>query len=60
MTDHTLTSQAQRLAQVYDYHTRTKHHPHAHARALGYLDWANQPDPRSKMRYIQTRVKYGP
>ncbi len=30
---------------VIDYHERTKHHPHRYARSLGYLDWANQPDP---------------
>jgi SagB-type dehydrogenase family enzyme len=27
------------------YHERTKHHPKRYARSLGYLDWANQPDP---------------
>lgn len=27
------------------YHVATKHHFHAYARSLGYLDWANQPDP---------------
>ncbi|MBZ0253397.1 MAG: SagB/ThcOx family dehydrogenase, partial [Candidatus Methylomirabilis sp.] len=27
------------------YHQRTKHHYHRYARALGYLDWATQPDP---------------
>jgi SagB-type dehydrogenase family enzyme len=27
------------------YHDRTKHHLHRPARSLGYLDWANQPDP---------------
>ena len=30
---------------VYEYHDRTKHHLHRYARALGYLDWASQPDP---------------
>jgi SagB-type dehydrogenase family enzyme len=33
------------LDHVYEYHDRTKHHLHRYARALGYLDWANQPDP---------------
>lgn len=28
-----------------DYHRRTRHFPHAYARALGYLDWDTQPDP---------------
>jgi SagB-type dehydrogenase family enzyme len=27
------------------YHDQTKHHFHQYARSLGYLDWANQPDP---------------
>jgi len=27
------------------YHARTQHHLHGYARALGYLDWATQPDP---------------
>jgi SagB-type dehydrogenase family enzyme len=31
--------------QVIHYHVRTKHHFNRYARALGYLDWANQPDP---------------
>lgn len=30
---------------VIYYHIRTKHHFNRYARALGYLDWANQPDP---------------
>ncbi len=30
---------------VRAYHEATKHHPHRYARSLGYLDWANQPDP---------------
>lgn len=30
---------------VRRYHDGTKHHFHAHARSLGYLDWASQPDP---------------
>lgn len=27
------------------YHEATKHHFHRSARSLGYMDWANQPDP---------------
>ena len=27
------------------YHNRTKHHFNRYARSLGFLDWANQPDP---------------
>ena len=27
------------------YHERSKHHPTRLAPALGYLDWAKQPDP---------------
>lgn len=30
---------------VRDYHERTKHRPDRFAASLGYLDWANQPDP---------------
>jgi len=30
---------------VIAYHERTKHHLHAFAAALGYMDWATQPDP---------------
>ncbi len=30
---------------VFDYHNATKHHYHRSARSLGYMDWANQPDP---------------
>lgn len=30
---------------VIHYHIETKHHFNRYARALGYLDWANQPDP---------------
>lgn len=31
--------------QVIAYHLRTKHHFNRYARSLGYLDWANQPNP---------------
>ncbi len=30
---------------VFTYHDRTKHGFHRSARSLGYLDWANQPNP---------------
>lgn len=30
---------------IMAYHEATKHHPNRFARSLGYLDWANQPDP---------------
>jgi len=33
------------LAEVFAYHERTKHHPFRYAAALGYMDWATQPDP---------------
>jgi SagB-type dehydrogenase family enzyme len=33
------------LQTVFDYHNRTKHHLQRYARALGYMDWATQPDP---------------
>jgi len=31
--------------RVIHYHLRTKHQFNRYARSLGYLDWANQPDP---------------
>jgi SagB-type dehydrogenase family enzyme len=33
------------LEQVKQYHEQTKHEFNRYARSLGYLDWANQPDP---------------
>ncbi len=30
---------------IIRYHIQTKHHFNRYARSLGYLDWANQPDP---------------
>jgi SagB-type dehydrogenase family enzyme len=33
------------IDRVIHYHIQTKHHFNRYARALGYLDWANQPDP---------------
>ena len=32
------------IDRVIRYHVQTKHHFNRYARALGYLDWANQPD----------------
>jgi len=31
--------------QVLHYHETTKHFPHRAAKSLGYMDWANQPNP---------------
>ena len=33
------------MNKVIYYHERTKHHINKLAKSLGYLDWANQPDP---------------
>jgi SagB-type dehydrogenase family enzyme len=33
------------LDVVMRYHRETKHHFRRYARSLGYMDWANQPDP---------------
>ena len=33
------------IDRVIRYHVQTKHHFNRYARALGYLDWENQPDP---------------
>jgi SagB-type dehydrogenase family enzyme len=33
------------IDRVIRYHVQTKHQFNRYARALGYLDWANQPDP---------------
>ena len=33
------------LELVKQYHEQTKHDFNRYARALGYMDWANQPDP---------------
>jgi SagB-type dehydrogenase family enzyme len=35
----------QALQTIRDYHERTQHHLHRYARALGFMDWATQPDP---------------
>src|SRR6476620_6691015 len=39
--------------QVIRYHVQTKHHFNRYARALGYLDWANQPDPFRRYKGAQ-------
>jgi nitroreductase len=33
------------IAVAVAYHQRTKHLPNRYARSLGFMDWANQPDP---------------
>ena len=33
------------IDRVIHYHVQTKRHFNRYARALGYLQWANQPDP---------------
>jgi len=38
------------VEQVIRYHIRTKHHFNRYARSLGFLDWANQPDPFRRFR----------
>lgn len=38
------------LATVLRYHTETKHDYDRFARSLGFLDWANQPDPFRRYR----------
>src|SRR5262245_3915797 len=44
------------LSAIAAYHERTQHHLHGYARALGYLDWATQPDPFR--RYVgATRIQ---
>lgn len=39
------TDQARLYGIVKAYHEQTKHHPGRYARALGYMDWENQPLP---------------
>ena len=39
------TAQDDHVNRVIRYHVQTKHHFNRYARSLGYLDWANQPDP---------------
>ena len=40
-----LTPSTDPVERVISYHIQTKHHFNRYARSLGYLDWANQPDP---------------
>jgi SagB-type dehydrogenase family enzyme len=42
------------MLQVMGYHQTTKHHFYRYARALGYMDWANQPNPFR--RYEETTL----
>jgi len=47
------------LATVIAYHQRTKHHFHRYAASLGYMDWANQPNPfRRYEGAIVTQLKF--
>lgn len=39
------TDPAERYGIVKAYHEQTKHHHGRYARALGYMDWENQPLP---------------
>lgn len=41
----TVTPPPDSVEVVMRYHEETKHHFFRYARALGYMDWANQPDP---------------
>ena len=45
MTADSPNSSADAINIVTAYHDRTKHHWQRYARSLGFLDWANQPDP---------------
>jgi SagB-type dehydrogenase family enzyme len=44
-TDDDQTQAPTALQQVKAYHQQTKHEFNRFAKSLGYLDWANQPDP---------------
>ena len=45
------------LEVVMQYHQETKHSFSRYARSLGYMDWANQPDPfRAQGRGYQSRM----
>src|SRR5579884_61074 len=39
------TNTDNRVLQAIGYHQETKHQLYRYARSLGYMDWANQPDP---------------
>ena len=56
MTSHPLSVAAEsesKLEAVYLYHDRTKHHVDRYARALGYMDWASQPNPFRRFESAQ-------
>ena len=38
-------AQSDLISRATHCHIQTKHHFNRYARSLGYLDWANQPDP---------------
>lgn len=42
---HGMTDAAESIAQIVEYHRRSKHHLQRYAPGPGGLDWANQPDP---------------
>ncbi|MEJ2229628.1 MAG: hypothetical protein P8X46_00400 [Nitrospirales bacterium] len=44
-TDLAQTQSETALDRVKQYHEQTKHEFNRFARSLGYLDWANQPNP---------------
>ena len=41
------------IQQVLLYHEETKHSQHRYARSLGYMDWANQPNPFREYKSTQ-------
>lgn len=45
MANPTRPDPAVAAAVLRDYHLQTQHHLHRYADALGYMDWATQPDP---------------
>lgn len=50
------------LQDIFDYHEETKHSYSRYARSLGYLDWANQPNPYrfyQKATLIQLPMMFG-
>ena len=44
-TTHSLRPLQHIVEQIKRYHQETAHDFHRYARSLGYMDWANQPDP---------------
>ncbi len=45
LSSHTIMHDPKQLETVMRYHQETKHHFNRYARALGHLDWTNQPNP---------------